>query len=224
MDRGNDAETENKLGEKCARSSERIRIVKDLSQELRRTNQRRVVSTSQGKSLRQARLEVLSSNTPREHLPSGEKEQHVTVNSRQAAMSVSDRSSRRVSQRPQRDGNGCKWQQERGRREAASGRPTKAGKRQGTIDSKPLKTVADSNHRGGHSSVPDKARSKGGGREPAKKDRRSKETLARVAEECKRKAVERARKKKRRNRPERRAAAKAIVEYFDLLPFSTNAQ
>lgn len=86
MDRGNNVETENKLGEQCARSSERIRIVKDLAQE---TN---------GKSLRQARLGVLSRNTPREHLPSGEKEQHVAVNSRQAAMSVSDRSSCRVSQ------------------------------------------------------------------------------------------------------------------------------
>ncbi|CAM9432683.1 unnamed protein product [Ectocarpus sp. 6 AP-2014] len=138
-------------------------------------------------------------------------------------MSVSDRSSRCVSQRPQRDGNRCKWQQERGRREAASGRRTKTGKPQGIIDST-LLTVADSNHRGGHSSVPNKARSTGGGREPARKDRRSKETMARVAEECKRKAVERARKKKRRNRPERRAAAKAIAEYFDLLPFSTNAQ
>ncbi|CAN0339482.1 unnamed protein product [Ectocarpus sp. 12 AP-2014] len=223
MDHGNDAETENKLGEQCARSSERIGIVKDLAQELRRTNQRRVVSTSHGKSLRQARLDVLSRNTPREHLPSGEKEQHVTVNSRQAAMSVSDRSSRRVSQRPQRDGNGCKWQQERGRREAASGRPTKTGERQGTIDSK-LLTVADSNRHGGHSSVPNKARSTGGGREPAKRDWRSKGAKARVAEECKRKAIERARKNKRRNRPKRRAAAKAIVEYFDLLPFSTIAQ
>ncbi|CAM9711172.1 unnamed protein product [Ectocarpus sp. 12 AP-2014] len=80
-------------------------------------------------------------------------------------------------------------------------------------------------HRVGHSSVPNKARSTGGGREPAKRDRRSKEIMARVAEECKRKAVKRVRKNKRRNRPERRAAAKAIiVEHFDLLPFSTNAQ
>ncbi|CAN0024650.1 unnamed protein product [Ectocarpus sp. 4 AP-2014] len=190
-----------------------------------RTNQQRVVCHVARKSLRQARLEVLSRNTPREHLPSGEKEQDVTVNSRHAAMSVSDRSRpRRLPRaRPQRDGNGCKWQQERGKREAASGRPTKSGKRQGAIDSK-LLTGADSNHRGGHSSVPNKARSTGGGREPAKRDRRSKEKMARVAEECKRKAVERARQNKRRNRPERRAAAKAIVDYFDLLPFSTNAQ
>ncbi|CAN0274077.1 unnamed protein product [Ectocarpus fasciculatus] len=193
---------------------------------LPRTNQQRrvvrYVYAAGEKSLeRQARLEaIMSRNTPREHLPSGEKEHHVAVNSRHGgAVGVSDRASTldidvSLSLTPC-----CSYlqrQQERGGGEAARGRPTTTGKHQGNNR---VKATTNSwrqhQHHGGHASVPNEVRRPtGGGREPgAKRDRRSKETMARVAEECKRKAIERARKKKRgRSRPERRRAAKAIVE------------
>ncbi|CAN0126975.1 unnamed protein product, partial [Ectocarpus fasciculatus] len=138
MDRGNDAETEEKVGQHVQDLEEKLSVSKSGNQspiEHRpRTNQQRrvvrYVYAAGEKSLeRQARLEaIMSRNTPREHLPSGEKEHHVAVNSRHGgAVGVSDRGCRIMSQvkkqggwrSPCRHGDGRKWQLQRRRGEAA---------------------------------------------------------------------------------------------------------